>query len=148
MMKKSAAQGFTLIELIVVIVLIGILAGVAIPRFMDQVTNARLAALSGIEGALNSAVALAQAEYRAEGNGSSSTATSINLDGATVTVAPSTGIPVATTGGIGTALKISNFSVDYGTGTAVTYGFTPAIVDCNVIFTAGTGVVTVTSSGC
>src|SRR5690242_7860697 len=75
-MRKSK-NGFTMIELIFVIVILGILAGIAIPRFINQTTNARIASLYGVAGAVASATALAQAEYLAEGNSSSSSATQI-----------------------------------------------------------------------
>lgn len=50
-----ARKGFTLIELVVVIAILGILAGIAIPRFMDSIETARgaklLADLRSIESA-------------------------------------------------------------------------------------------------
>ncbi|WP_333912067.1 type II secretion system protein [Vibrio coralliirubri] len=49
------AKGFTLIEMIVVIVVLGILAVTAIPKFMDVQSEARVAVLQGVGGALKSA---------------------------------------------------------------------------------------------
>ena len=55
-MKKS--NGFTLIELIIVIVILGILAVVAAPRFIDVSKDATVASLNGMQGAVKSAVEL------------------------------------------------------------------------------------------
>lgn len=49
------AKGFTLIEMIVVIVVLGILAITAIPKFMDVQSEARVAVLQGVGGAVKSA---------------------------------------------------------------------------------------------
>ncbi len=55
---KQVQRGFTLIELVMVIVILGVLAAFAIPQFVDLKGDARKAALSGVAGALSSASAI------------------------------------------------------------------------------------------
>lgn len=55
---KSRNAGFTMIELIVVIVILGVLAATALPKFVDVSSNAKDAALNGVVGAAGSAMAL------------------------------------------------------------------------------------------
>lgn len=147
--SSNTQSGFTLVELIVVIVVLGILAATALPKFINVSTEARVASVNGVTGALRSAVSLVQAKYYAAGN---TAATSVTMqDGSTVTVAAGTGIPAGTAAGIGAALQSTEgFAVDYTTATAVTFRPTNGGgANCQVAYDGSTGLVAQpVTSGC
>ncbi|WP_261816083.1 type II secretion system protein [Vibrio gallicus] len=64
-MRKQ--RGFTLIELVVVIVILGILAVTAAPRFLNLQSDARISALKGVKGSMASAASIYYAKAIIEG---------------------------------------------------------------------------------
>ena len=79
-MKKSS--GFTIVELIVVIIILGILAATALPRFISLEDSAYAGVADGVRGALISGVSMTQAKWKASGSpGSSSVGTDFDLTG-------------------------------------------------------------------
>lgn len=70
---KQVQRGFTLIELVMVIVILGVLAAVAIPKFVDLKGDAQVAALAGVVGGINSASAVNYAARSASSTKGSAT---------------------------------------------------------------------------
>lgn len=91
--------GFTLIELVAVVVLLGILAVAALPRFINLQGDARAGVLQGVAGSMRSATT--QVYAKALMQGSSTTANQTVTNGPGVTLEVDFGYPKATAAGAG-----------------------------------------------
>jgi MSHA pilin protein MshA len=122
-MKRTQQTGFTIIELVMVIVILGILAAIALPKYVSLQTDARKAKLNGAKGAIASAMAMSHGKSL--------------VDGAAVLTQTSEGVAVTLAFGYPNAASIAAaagiVSTDYDLDVSVT----------NVLTVSPTGVATV-----
>ncbi len=111
-MKKQS--GFTLIELVIVIIILGILAATAVPKFVDLQGDARQAAMKGLKGALEGAATLTYSKAAIDGNEKvdSGTANGISIV---------YGYPAGTSSALSTAANLSteDWTITASSGTAI-----------------------------
>jgi MSHA pilin protein MshA len=144
-------KGFTLIELVIVIVILGILAAVAIPRYIRVVSEARKAAVNGMAGGLRSATMLAKAKYMVVGD---DTLATVDMDGTAVAVMAGSGVPLGTQAGIVSAITdTAGFDVVVAAPLVTFRPTNGGSATCGVVYSGPTtsvtpAVVTVTVTDC
>jgi MSHA pilin protein MshA len=155
---KRSNRGFTLIELVVVITILGILAAFAVPKFVALDTQARIATINGLAGSVKSAASLARGLAMATGiTGVTGT---VAMEGAAVSL--SNNYPDPSTAGIASAVNSNNsatggdFTFTAGSGTATPATWTkngaPTPASCAVTYTAAAAgsvpAIAVLTAGC
>jgi MSHA pilin protein MshA len=145
-MKSHQSRGFTLIELVVVITILGILAAFAIPKFIALDTQARVATINGLAGSVKSAAALARSLAMVTGGNPAN----VVMEGATVTLTNNypdlPGIALAVNS------SVSDFTYAAATGVFAKVG-APTPANCSVTYTppaaaGSTPTVVVNIAGC
>lgn len=128
-MKRSA--GFTLIELVIVIVILGILAITAAPKFMNLQGDARESTLKGMKAAMESSASIVYSKAVIKGLEDEPTG-SVSSGASTINIV--NGYPAATSAGIGATLDGLDDWTPSSAGT--TYTLTPkgAPNTCTVIY--------------
>ncbi|HUL83472.1 MAG TPA: type II secretion system protein [Gammaproteobacteria bacterium] len=128
MRVNGSQKGFTLIELVVVITILGILAAFAIPRFASLDTQARTAARDALAGSVRSGAALSHALWLAQGQPAT-----VTMEGQVITMV--NGYPnLATIDD--TIGDLTGFTYAAGTGTFTKTG---AAATCTVTYAQAAG---------
>ena len=131
-MKRTRQAGFTIIELVMVIVILGILAAIALPKYVSLQTDARKAKLNGAKGAIASAMAMSHGKALVDGVAAQTTATQIS-EGVTVTLAY--GYPNAATIADAAGISALDYTITLASPKTTVSPSGATATTCSVVYT-------------
>ena len=154
---QQRSNGFTLIELVIIIVILGILAATAAPKFLNLSTDARIATLESLEGAIRSASNMVNYKAVIENKTDCSTDPTIEMQGDTITLR--CGYHCPHPNGIGNAVETGDAFSWVGGNCGGVMGHVevqakdaPTHSACKIRYTASNGsrppIISLTDSGC
>lgn len=131
-MTRKRQTGFTIIELVMVIVILGILAAIALPKFVSLQTDARKAKLFGAQGAMAGAVAMSHGKFLTDGLSTQvSEGVSVTLDN---------GYPNAASLAAAAGISAQDYTITAGATLTVSPLGVATVASCQVVYTpAGVG---------
>ena len=118
---RKRQQGFTLIELIAVVVILGFLAVSAVPKFLDATDEAKEASVEGVAGGISSAISLVRSQWELTGRLLTNSIGSATPNAAAVRMDQTT-------------IWVNETGYPFSTGTATPSTTAPNVASCELVF--------------
>lgn len=158
-LSRQKLLGFTILELVVTLVILGVLSASALPKFINFGTEARRAKFEALAGSMRSGIQITQAAYLVQNPNSFTPGGSLSAyqmafvrlaDGSTVSVFVPSGYPGPTSGGIFSIVPLdaNEFTMNWSGVVARVRDPAKLSNSCMLTYTSNTGEIALETSGC